>query len=396
MSIRKTSSRQVRSCTVVAMIQSLLLIGGMQSVKVLHFAPINHSSANGFRFSVPGLVSAQNALPGIEATLVNIGDSAKLRQDEVERFDFRFFSTIDDWLEAAQLSEPDIAVFHGVYHFQYLRLSRLLRNAGVPYIVVPRSSLTSGAQSQKRMKKSIGNRLFFNRFIYRSLAIHYLTKNEYQTSKGFKHNHFIVGNGIEIPPLTERRHPDRLRLTYIGRYDIHHKGLDMMIQSLTLIRPNLIDNDIQINLYGSNKAAGEEFLRDFIDRNCLRDICHVHGPVYGTDKSNTLNETDVFLATSRFEGHPMAVLEAMAHGVPCIVTPGTNVQDVVHEYDAGWCPSFDKEDIARAILNAVESKSQIRQKGYKARKLVEERFSWEKVATQTVYEYEKLLVTRRE
>ena len=36
-------------------------------------------------------------------------------------------------------------------------------------------------------------------------------------------------------------------------------------------------------------------------------------------------EFDLFIHTFRFEGHPIAVLEALSYGIPCLLTPGTNM-----------------------------------------------------------------------
>lgn len=364
-------------------------------MNILHFAPINHSVPNGFRFSVPGLVSAQNRLPGVEACLVNIGDVAKLDYSEVSKFDFEFLPKADRIRDMLKVYRPNIVVFHGVYHTQYLRLASNMLKARVPYVVVPRSSLTSGAQQQKKFKKILGNRLFFQKFIRGAAAIHYLTENEYQTSSDFNHRHFIVGNGVDIPEFSKKHTSYVLRMTFIGRYNVYHKGLDVMMECINSVKDHLFDCNVEIDLYGSNSEGGQDFLKEFIHSNDLEGMCHLHGPIYGPDKQEVLNSTDIFLATSRFEGHPMAVLEAMAHGVPCIVTPGTNVQDVVDNYDAGWCPAFDRADISNAIVHAVQDRSQIIAKGRNARRLAEDRFSWHKIAAMTIEEYQRILSTEK-
>ena len=53
------------------------------------------------------------------------------------------------------------------------------------------------------------------------------------------------------------------------------------------------------------------------------------GPIAGADKKKVLKDADLFLHTSRSEGHPMGVLEALAYGIPCLLTPGTNMASEV-------------------------------------------------------------------
>ena len=57
-----------------------------------------------------------------------------------------------------------------------------LNRLNIPYIIIPRGSLTTSAQSIKPIKKKIGNILCFNSFVKKSVAIQYLTLDEYKTS----------------------------------------------------------------------------------------------------------------------------------------------------------------------------------------------------------------------
>src|SRR5690625_3229752 len=75
-------------------------------------------------------------------------------------------------------NEPDLVVFQGVYHFEFYGISKELKKRNIPYVIVPRSSLTKGGQSFKPFKKKIGNSLIFNRFVKRASAIHYLSNQE--------------------------------------------------------------------------------------------------------------------------------------------------------------------------------------------------------------------------
>lgn len=60
---------------------------------------------------------------------------------------------------------PQVVIFQGMYKIDQCMIARQLVKKGIPYIVVPRCSLTSAAQNSKRLKKRIGNILFFNSFI---------------------------------------------------------------------------------------------------------------------------------------------------------------------------------------------------------------------------------------
>ena len=82
---------------------------------------------------------------------------------------------------------------------EYIKLYKKLIQKKIPYVIVPRASLTLEAQQQRYLKKKIGNLLYFNKFIYNASKIHYLTENEMKFSKAFRKEYFIVPNGIDIP-----------------------------------------------------------------------------------------------------------------------------------------------------------------------------------------------------
>ncbi len=363
---------------------------------ILHIAPINMCAANGLRFSVPGLTSAQNKIKGVKAALLNTGSSKNLDRYEVSNFDFKFFEDFKDFQELpAPFNSPDIFVFHGIYFLKYIKLYKKLLRLNIPYVIVPRVSLTEGAQKQKSLKKKIANLILFNKFIKSASKIHYLTENEKVLSSSFKNESFVVGNGINLPTILKRRLSKHKNITFIGRYDLNHKGLDILIESLIGIKNDLRNMNAKVRLYGSDYKGGKEYIENQIKKYNMQDIVIVNDVVYGNDKHLILLKTDVFISTSRFEGHPMAVIEAMSYGVPCILTEGTNMLDKLLEYDAGWATELDKSEIAKTILSALNNKEDIIKKGYNARKLVEENYTWNKVAYETVKNYRNIINTGR-
>jgi len=359
---------------------------------ILHIAPINMLEANGLRYSVPGLTSAQNKIEGVNAALLNINNYEKLKENEVSRFDFKFFGNYTEF-ESLEIpfNKPDIVVFHGVYFPEYVKISKKLQSIKIPYVVVPRVSLTLGAQKQKFLKKQIGNFFLFNRFIKNAAKIQYLTENEKELSKGFKKDSFVVGNGISLPSKVKDRISQNINITFIGRYDLNHKGLDILVGSIINIKKQLRYKRIKINFYGSDFREGKLYIQKMITDNNLYEVLEVNDAVFNENKDLVLLDTDIFIATSRFEGHPMAVIEAMSYGIPCILTSGTNMLDKLTKYDAGWSTKLDVNEIAKTILLAISDNNKILIKGFNARKLIEENYTWEKVAHEAFENYHKIV-----
>lgn len=52
----------------------------------------------------------------------------------------------------------------------------------------------------------------------------------------------------------------------------------------------------------------------------------------------------------------MSILEAMSYGIPCMVTPGTNMDKEVLEANAGWVVELSEESIANGINMVIQEK----------------------------------------
>jgi glycosyltransferase involved in cell wall biosynthesis len=121
----------------------------------------------------------------------------------------------------------------------------------------------------------------------------------------------------------------------------------------------------------------------------LKDDVRLLGPKYGEEKLRYFLACDVFVHTSRFEGMPMAVLEAMALGRPCLVTPGSNMGEVVREC-GGWECQPTPRSIAETIKSIYGKRDSLDVIGQRSHELMRLRFTWRKVARQLYQEYTKL------
>jgi glycosyltransferase involved in cell wall biosynthesis len=113
------------------------------------------------------------------------------------------------------------------------------------------------------------------------------------------------------------------------------------------------------------------------------------GPKYGEEKLRYFLACDVFVHPSRFEGMPLAVLEAMALGRPCLVTPGSNMGELVHEC-GGWQCQPTPRSIAEKIKYIYEKRDSLGVVGQRSHEMMRLRFTWRKVAQQMSEEYAKL------
>ena len=102
--------------------------------------------------------------------------------------------------------------------------------------------------------------------------------------------------------------------------------------------------------------------------------------------------TDVFLLTSRNEGTPVAIIEAMAAGVPCVSTDVGGVRDVIDRADLGvLVPPGETRTIADAVCDLIDRPDVRRQMGARGRDSVIERYSLQRLVRDIAGLYRELL-----
>lgn len=103
-----------------------------------------------------------------------------------------------------------------------------------------------------------------------------------------------------------------------------------------------------------------------------------------------LHQADVFILTSKYEGMPMTLIEAMGTGLPVIATKVGGIPDIITDGEEGILTEPDSEQIAVAMERMIDV--EFRQKcGEKARKKAVAQFAAETMAEKYVKLYQRLL-----
>ncbi|MCH2235657.1 MAG: glycosyltransferase family 4 protein [Crocinitomicaceae bacterium] len=268
---------------------------------------------------------------------------------------------------------------HGGFIPENYSATKLLRKKGVQYIFTCHGAYNSVALKKSKWGKSIFTRFFDRAIIKSSKGVQALGENEKKSISRIdaSANILMIPNGQSKKDLSsDDSRSDRLELCFLGRIDIHTKGLDMLMEAM-----NLVDkNKVHLTIIG---AGGEmESLKDLIAKNKLSDKVTLSGALYGEMKDEALRNSDALVLLSRNEGMPGVVLEAAAVGTPSIVSPGTNFIPYIEKYDAGYpIKSFDSEDIAQIFLKVRTAKrsGELKRKSQNSYHMVDDCFSWDRI-----------------
>ncbi|RIW36056.1 glycosyltransferase [Bacillus salacetis] len=360
-------------------------------MNILYISKLTGNMWAGPNNSVPAQISAQSKVDKV--FWYNINHVTKDSWKELG-----FYNNLDDFPQKKidalpyPFNKPDLVVFEGVYEFPFCSLVFEVWKKKIPYIIIPRSALTKHAQLNNRVKKNIGNLLFFNKFLNRAKSIHYLTEKEYLDSGDkWNPNYIVIPNGIEYKKNVKvSKAKQKLNGIYIGRIEIYQKGLDLLIEACAMIQDELRRANCSINLFGPNRNNSRENLQKRIETKGIKDLIFINEGVFGEEKEKIQIEADFFIMTSRFEGHPMGLIEALSYGLPSLVTTGTNLTDEIAKYDAGWTAETNTEGIVSALQNLLSTQMHLVDKGHNALELSKQ-YNWDSIAIITSNKYKDLI-----
>ncbi|AYY29661.1 glycosyltransferase [Bacillus cereus group sp. LD113LC] len=359
-------------------------------MNIVYISCLSGNKAAGFTYSVPAQIESQSRIDKVFWYNLNStykkNDTKNIKYGNTKDFSSKKISELP-----APYNSPDLVVFQGVYFIDYYLISKDLVKRNIPYIIIPRGSLTRGAQKIKSLKKKISNKLIFNKFIKNARAIQYLNQAEYRDSGDWwNENHLIIPNGTYVKTIKNTfRERSPLKGVFIGRLHVFHKGIDLLIEACSKLK-NEIDGVIQIDIYGKDQNGSKNEITNLIVKHGLDNIIKVKDGIYDSEKEAVLLDSDFFVLTSRFEGHPMGLIEALSYGLPSLVTTGTNMAKEIESNNAGWIAETEIESIVIAIKRLIREKSEIEEKGNSAIELSRS-YDWDALAKKSHSVYNKLI-----
>ena len=176
----------------------------------------------------------------------------------------------------------------------------------------------------------------------------------------------VVGGGANFDVLPDRPTSSREpTVLYVGS-DWRRKGGDVLIDAFRRVRSGHPEARLQI--VGTEEPAAEDGVEVL---GFLRDRDRV---------ADTYARASVFCLPSRFEPYGLAPIEAMAHELPCVVTPGALAEVVLDGETGIVVPPEDPVALAGALSRLLDDPGYARRLGTNGRARVEEHLTWDAVA----------------
>lgn len=337
---------------------------------------------------------------GVYSVLCRLTESQRELKHEVRIFNFcskqienqNFeLCTPTNFRKILKANKPDLVIFHGILYKAVIQLSHILWKEGTKYLIQLHGALSFQNMQRSWLKKTIIRKIILDKIIKKATAIIYLNQQEYcnSTLRELNAKSIIVPNGCDLPNNSDVKKicaNKTIEYVFIGRIDVNHKGLDILISAIKELQKNGNLQNMHFSFYGTGAQQDIYWITN--ELSDLKEIADFYGPVYGKDKESVLMNANIFMLTSRYEGFPMSILEALAHGIPCLISPMTNVSDIISKYECGWITLLDVNHISNSILTAKEEFSNKRMRCLDAAS----NYDWHKIAEHSIREYQSVLI----
>ncbi len=183
----------------------------------------------------------------------------------------------------------------------------------------------------------------------------------------------VIPYGVAIPAPVLRTAGGPLKVIYAGRIEQHQKRVLDLPEVFASLRMHGVDATLTIVGDGPELPA----LRQRIGECSLTDRVTIVPTVANAEVLSLFDRHDVFALPSAFEGLPVALLEAMAHGcVPVVSDVASGIPDVVRNGRNGLrVPIGDTAAFAAAISGLARSPELLRDLSSAARATVAQRYT---------------------
>jgi glycosyltransferase involved in cell wall biosynthesis len=300
----------------------------------------------------------------------------------------------------ANIGWAEIIHIHGLWTLPTSTAATLARFYHRPYIISPCGMLMPWALSRSRWKKRIYGKLWEWRNLNNASALHFLNDAELEGALplNLRPKSFILGNGID--PDEYHNLPNKLDLEreylelkgkvvalFLGR--IHpQKGLDLLIPALKKALETV--PLLHVVIAGPNEKDYRAILEKAIAANHVKHAVSFVGEVLGERKRLLLGGADFFTLPSRHEGDSVAVKEALAAGLPVLITRACSL-DQVAASGAGVVTDGTINQLTAALVFLASNPIRCAAMGRDAKTMAHSLFQWREIVHKLTDVYRDIL-----
>ncbi|MEH1849643.1 MAG: glycosyltransferase [Nostoc sp.] len=313
--------------------------------------------------------------------------------------DYKFTWSMTKWL-FHNVSDYDIVHTNAIFSYPILAAHLACQFRIVPYIATPHGMMEPWALAYKAWKKKFYFTFFEKPSLQKANAIQIIASTEARqiNTLDLKTPLIFVPNGINMTdfeslPSAElfyEQFPNTRNKTliiFLGRID-PKKGLDLLATAFAKAHEKFPETHLIVA--GPDNTGFLPTAESYFSEAGCKDAVTFTGMLTGAIKYAVLAAANIYVAPSYSEGFSMSVLEGMAAGLPCLITTGCNFPEAA-EAKAASVVDINVTQIANALIGLLQDPIQAKNMGDRARKLICENYTWDRIASKLISVYTDIL-----
>nr|WP_301539774.1 glycosyltransferase [Nocardioides sp. zg-DK7169] len=276
----------------------------------------------------------------------------------------------------ALLPNADAVHFHFARDLVQLPAARYAQRRGAPVFLQAHGMVRPDGRLLAKLLD-----LVFVRPVYRAAKNHFLltdreAKDLALVEKSAR-NASMIRNAVKVP-LVHAAWPaiGSPRVIYVARLQARKRPLAFVEMAAILRRQGL---DVRFDMFGADEGEGHAVRAAIRDRE-LDDVVRYHGPIGPDEVLAKLGGAQVYVLPSVDEPFPMSLLEAMAVGLPSVITDQTGLSLELAERGSAQVTDGSPEVLSEAVKALLTDPERWAAASVAARADISAHFSCEAVA----------------
>jgi glycosyltransferase involved in cell wall biosynthesis len=264
------------------------------------------------------------------------------------------------WI-ARHAGEYDVIHIHGVWGLGPLVALIAGRRAGVPIVLTPHESLSTFDIQQSRSRARRRQKMMLKR-LYLRWADRFVVQSELEAAEStppaerdrvsvIPYPIPAAAGDTEQPRRGSRR---ELRLGFLGRID-RKKNLAVLLDAMAMLPAH-----VSLDVAGDGHGELPDLMRKRAADLGLQSRVEWRGFIGGEARDRFLDDLDLLVMPSEFESFGMSAAEAMARGLPVVVTERMGVAELIKRHGGGVVTTPSAAAIAAAIMGLDEDRDALR------------------------------------
>jgi len=304
---------------------------------------------------------------------------------------FKYSRPLSVWLKQ-NVRGYELAHIHAVFNHSSVAAARECRKQRVPYVIRPLGTLDPWSMKQKSLRKRLFWSLAGESMLSGAAAVHYTSRAEQTATEnllGVNHGQ-VIPLGIEaIGDSANDGRGDRSLSPYVLVLSRLHpkKGLDVLIDAFVALAQRAEFDPWRLVIAGDGPTNHVNLLKR--KAAAVKERIVFTGWLDGERKEQMLRNASLLVLPSYQENFGLCVMEALARSVPVLLSPHVNLADEIGEANAGWIAPVERQTLTETLATLMSNPDELAKRG-SAGKLLSQRYSWERVATELTNLYSQI------